>query len=156
MWAQGEMHTITRDGSCVFTVPAGGILLFGCVDAPGDDGGRAGNQTLLCIQGHGQQYDRGKCGKLPGKSYDGQRAAPTRRERYMEQYGLYEAIPGMDQIEVFTGQPSKIIVAFGDSITAMNRWVKPLKRRLFDAYGGDYALMTPESAGIVCFMISRV
>ena len=34
----------------------------------------------------------------------------------MEQYSLYEAIPGMDQIEVFTGQPSKIIVAFGDSI----------------------------------------
>ena len=23
MWAQGEMHTVTRDGSCVFTVPAG-------------------------------------------------------------------------------------------------------------------------------------
>ena len=63
----------------------------------------------------------------------------------MEQYNLYEAIPGMDQIEVFTGQPSKIIVAFGDSITAMNRWVKPLQRRLFDAYGGDYALM---NAGI--------
>ena len=38
---------------------------------------------------------------------------PPRREKYMEQYGLYEAIPGMDQIEVFTGQPSKIIVAFG-------------------------------------------
>lgn len=47
---------------------------------------------------------------------------PPRREKYMEQYSLYEAIPGMDQIEVFTGQPSKIIVAFGDSITAMNRW----------------------------------
>ena len=23
VWAQGEMHTVTRDGSCVFTVPAG-------------------------------------------------------------------------------------------------------------------------------------
>ena len=65
----------------------------------------------------------------------------------MEQYGLYEAIPGMDQIEVFTGQPSKIIVAFGDSITAMNRWVKPLQRRLFDAYGGDYALMNAGISG---------
>ena len=33
----------------------------------------------------------------------------------------------MDQIEVFTGQPSKIIVAFGDSITALNRWVNRCK-----------------------------
>ena len=48
---------------------------------------------------------------------------------------------------MFTGQPSKIIVAFGDSITALNRWVKPLQRRLFDAYGGDYALMNAGISG---------
>ena len=29
----------------------------------------------------------------------------------------------------------------------MNRWVKPLQRRLFDAYGGDYALMNAGISG---------
>ena len=77
VWAQGEMHTVTRDGSCVFTVPAGESCYSDALPLPVTMGGRAGNQTLLCIQGHGQQYDRGKCGKLPGKSYDGQRATPT-------------------------------------------------------------------------------
>ena len=45
----------------------------------------------------------------------------------------------------------------GSSITAMNRWVKPLQRRLFDAYGGDYALMNAGNRGGNCllFMISR-
>ena len=38
-------------------------------------------------------------------------------------------------------------MAFGDSITALNRWVKPLQRRLFDAYGGDYALMNAGISG---------
>mgnify|MGYP001294454018 FL=1 len=50
----------------------------------------------------------------PGNHTTDSELPPPRREKYMEQYGLYEAIPGMDQIEVFTGQPSKIIVAFGD------------------------------------------
>ena len=27
VWAQGEMHTVTRDGSCVFTVPAGNAAI---------------------------------------------------------------------------------------------------------------------------------
>ena len=29
VWAQGEMHTVTRDGSCVFTVPATRVTMTG-------------------------------------------------------------------------------------------------------------------------------
>ena len=51
----------------------------------------------------------------------------------------------LDRVEVQSEEPSKVTVAFGDSITAMNRWVKPLNKRLLDAYEGRYTLL---NAGI--------
>ena len=48
-------------------------------------------------------------------------------------------------MEVESEKGGKLIVAFGDSITAMNRWVKPLQKRLFERFGGKYTLL---NAGI--------
>lgn len=145
VWAQGEMHTVTRDGSCVFTVPAGESCYSDALTLPVTMGEELEIRLYYASKVMDSNMIEENAVSYQGNHTTDSELPPPRREKYMEQYGLYEAIPGMDQIEVFTGQPSKIIVAFGDSITAMNRWVKPLQRRLFDAYGGDYALM---NAGI--------
>ena len=147
VWAQGEMHTVTRDGSCVFTVPAGECCYSDELTLPVTMGEELEIRLYYASKVMDSNMIEENAVSYPGNHTADSELPPPRRERYMEQYGLYEAIPGMDQIEVFTGQPSKIIVAFGDSITAMNRWVKPLQRRLFDAYGGDYALMNAGISG---------
>ena len=69
------------------------------------------------------------------------------KESYKVQYNLYDAVVSLDRIEVQSEESSKVIVAFGDSITAMNRWVKPLRERLFKTYGGKYSLMNAGISG---------
>lgn len=56
------------------------------------------------------------------------------KEPYKVQYNLYDAVVSLDRVEVQSEESSKVIVAFGDSITAMNRWVKPLNKRLLGAF----------------------
>ena len=46
-----------------------------------------------------------------------------------EMMGIYTIVPTLDRIEIETIIEPKVIVAFGDSITAMNHWVKPLRER---------------------------
>lgn len=57
-------------------------------------------------------------------------------------------------MELFSSKTSRVIVAFGDSITAMNRWVKPLRARLYQKYGGKYALMNAGISGN-CLLYQR-
>ena len=59
--------------------------------------------------------------------------------------GLYVPVPTLDRIEIQTMNKPKVIVAFGDSITSMNRWVKPLSNRLNNAFGSEFTLI---NAGI--------
>lgn len=59
--------------------------------------------------------------------------------------GLYVAVPMLDWIEIQTHYKPKVIVAFGDSITSMNRWVKPLAERIHETYGNAFTLI---NAGI--------
>lgn len=61
--------------------------------------------------------------------------------------GSYNAIPAMDLIEVRTSETVRSIVAFGDSITAMNRWCKPLAKRLEKEYDGKYVLLNSGISG---------
>lgn len=61
--------------------------------------------------------------------------------------GAYNAIPAIESIEVFTEKPVHSVVAFGDSITAMSRWTKPLAKRLEQAYHGDFVLLNSGITG---------
>lgn len=62
-------------------------------------------------------------------------------------YGFYYAIPAVESIEIRREKASQVIAAFGDSITAMNRWVKPLQRRLYEAYGDAFVLVNEGITG---------
>lgn len=56
-------------------------------------------------------------------------------------------VPIIEKIEVATESPSSVILAFGDSITAMGRWVRPLSERLYKVYGGKYVLLNAGISG---------
>ena len=56
-------------------------------------------------------------------------------------------LPYLEGVELCCAAPVKAIVAFGDSITAMSRWTKPLAERLSAAYGQDYVLLNAGISG---------
>ena len=147
IWAQGKMHPVTSSGNGSFSVPVGESCYSDEISFPAAQGEELEIRLYYASKVMDSNIDRGGRRGLPGRHTGDKELPPVRREGYKEQYNLYEAIPGMDQIDVLTGQPSKIIAAFGDSITAMNRWVKPLQKRLSDAYGGRYALMNAGISG---------
>lgn len=61
--------------------------------------------------------------------------------------GAYNAVPAVEYIEIDTDETVHSIVAFGDSITAMSRWTKPLARRLEEAYHGEFVLLNSGISG---------
>lgn len=61
--------------------------------------------------------------------------------------GIYPVVPILDRIEIETTNEPKVIVAFGDSITAMNHWVKPLRERIHHQYGDAFFLMNAGISG---------
>ncbi|MCR4950011.1 MAG: hypothetical protein K6A40_01675 [Solobacterium sp.] len=61
--------------------------------------------------------------------------------------GVYNAIPAIEAVEVLTEEPLKAIAAFGDSITALSQWTKPLAKRLEEAYPGEYVLLNSGISG---------
>ena len=147
VWAHGEMHAVTRGGNRVFTVPVGESCYSDELSLPVTMGEELEIRLYYATKVMDSNMIEENAVSYKGNHTADRELPPPRRKSYMEQYNLYEVIPGMDQIEVFTSRPSKIIVAFGDSITAMNRWVKPLQKRLFDTYGGGYALMNSGIGG---------
>lgn len=56
-------------------------------------------------------------------------------------------IPYLEGVELCCEGSAKTIVAFGDSITAMSRWTKPLAERLGEAYGQEYVLLNAGISG---------
>ena len=147
VWAHGEMHAVTRGGNRIFTVPVGESCYSDELSLPVTMGEELEIRLYYATKVMDSNMIEENAVSYKGNHTTDTELPPPRRKSYMEQYNLYEVIPGMDQIEVFTSRPSKIIVAFGDSITAMNRWVKPLQKRLFDTYGGSYALMNSGIGG---------
>lgn len=71
---------------------------------------------------------------------------PPRRDPET-QIVLFTDIPALSSIEVLGEKKAEVIVAFGDSITAMNRWVRPLAKRLYDAYGPRFTLVNSGISG---------
>jgi len=61
--------------------------------------------------------------------------------------GAYNAIPSLETVEILSEKPLKTIVAFGDSITALSQWTKPLAARLAENYPGEYALLNSGITG---------
>lgn len=86
-------------------------------------------------------------GTLPGEHLQGDFPQIPPRRDPETQIVLFNDVPALSSIEVLGQQRAGVIVAFGDSITAMNRWVKPLARRLYSAYGTRFTLVNSGISG---------
>ncbi|MBQ7059449.1 MAG: hypothetical protein IJM83_09165 [Firmicutes bacterium] len=69
------------------------------------------------------------------------------KKKKIEKDMIYPVIPLIRQIEIESEKLQDTIVAFGDSITAMSRWTKPLAERLFEAFGDEVVLVNSGISG---------
>ena len=74
-------------------------------------------------------------------------ADPLPRKEFETTYGMFKMIPAIECVEILSEEQQKTIVAFGDSITAMNRWVKPLAERVNAAYGSAFTVVNSGISG---------
>ena len=72
---------------------------------------------------------------------------PLRKPLLARLLGAANPLPAIEAVEVLTEEPAQAIVAFGDSITAMSKWTKPLAQRLAEAYPGEYVLLNAGISG---------
>ncbi|MBQ9004452.1 MAG: glycoside hydrolase family 3 C-terminal domain-containing protein, partial [Eggerthellaceae bacterium] len=85
---------------------------------------------------------------LPGdRTYASCLEGAVRKSALAHALGAYNALPAIDAIEVLADRPAGAIVAFGDSITALGKWTKPLAGRIADAYGDRFALLNAGISG---------
>ena len=62
-------------------------------------------------------------------------------------FGAYNPVPTVESVEMDTPEAMWNIAAFGDSLTALSRWTKPLARRVEKAYGGKAVLLNSGISG---------
>ncbi len=65
----------------------------------------------------------------------------------LKKNNVFSPVPSIDLIEMLTEEKQETIVAFGDSITALSQWTKPLGERLEKKYGGKYVLLNSGISG---------
>lgn len=73
--------------------------------------------------------------------------APMKKPPFLKLTNSYNAVVSLDSVEVLSENAAKMIIAFGDSITAMNRWCKPLSERLYKEFGSEYQLLNAGISG---------
>ncbi len=141
VWSNGMSHAVTLDGRRSFSVPTGGKIYSDELEL------RVSPNTELQIRVFYRSVIA-DCNMIEEKAtlLDGDRtedAVPDGVNKPLlgKILGAYNAIPPLDAVVLLLDLPAKIIVAFGDSITAMSRWTKPLAERLQKAYSGEYVLL---------------
>ncbi len=82
-----------------------------------------------------------------GNALLSEKAIPMEKSFLEKRSGAYYPIPHIDKVEILRETPAKKIIAFGDSITCMSRWTKPLAKRIFMEYGEEYFLVNTGISG---------
>lgn len=143
--AKGHPVPISCGGKKAFMIPTGGHTFSDPIDLPVSAGDTLEIRLFYASKARDSNMTLEEAVAYPGDHTADETLPEVKKESYKQQYNLYDAIVSLDRVEVESEERSKLIVAFGDSITAMNRWVKPLQKRLFECFGGKYALL---NAGI--------
>lgn len=151
----GRDHVITRNGKTKFSIPMGGQAftdeLAICVPGGTEIEIRLFYASYI-TDGNAIEED---AALLPGnKTRAACFAGGVKRAALLRKTEIFNAIPSLDAVEILTGENVKTIVAFGDSITAMSQWTKPLSARLTERYNGKLILL---NAGITgnCLLYER-
>jgi hypothetical protein len=85
VWAQGEMHTVTRDGSCVFTVPAGESCYSDALTLPVTMGEELEIRLYYASKVMDSNMIEENAVSYQGNHTTDSELPPPRREKYMEQ-----------------------------------------------------------------------
>ena len=145
VWLNGKKYDITVGGNTSFSIPTGGYTYSDPTAIPVSAGAELEIRLYYVSKAQDSNMTIEEAAAYPGDHTMDEVLPQIQKEPYKVQYNLYDAVVSLDRVEVQSEEPSKVIVAFGDSITAMNRWVKPLNKRLLDAFEGRYTLL---NAGI--------
>lgn len=146
-FVNGRGWPITIDGQESFLIPTGGICYSDACATPIP----ANAEIQLRIYYTNAILDNNmieeSANLLRGNQTSEYGKEPLRKPLLAKILGAYNGIPAVEAIEVLTDEPAKAIVAFGDSITALSRWTKPLARRLAGAWPGEYILLNSGITG---------
>ena len=147
VFASGKSCLVTLDGQQSFLIPTGGVT----VSDPCELGVKRGEEIQLRLYYTNAILDNNMIEEaanlLPGDQTARAGNEPLRKPMLANLLGAYNGIPAIEAVEVLTEEPARAIVAFGDSITALSRWTKPLAKRLSDVYPGEYTLLNSGISG---------
>ena len=147
IWCKNRKYDITTEGKTSFSIKKGGYTYSDPVSIPISAGEELEIRIYYISKVQDSNMTLAEAVAYPGNHTMDKVLPEIQKESYKIQFNLYDAVVSLDRIEVQSEESSKVIVAFGDSITAMNRWVKPLRERLFKTYGGKYSLMNAGISG---------
>ena len=144
---EGEKHAVCQNGAERILIPGRSQIYSDEVKIP------IKRETVLTVRiycKHG--YRDGNAIEEYAAWYQGDATSstqpiPMKRSSIEERTHAYPWIPCIVQVEELCEQVPCAIAAFGDSITAMNRWVKPLAKRLDDAYGASVSIINSGISG---------
>ncbi len=147
VFVNGEAASVTLNGNKAFRIPTGGVTVSDPCSLPvmrGDEIEIRLYYTNVILDNN--MIEEG------ANLLSGDRTEKAGNEALQKPFlarllGAYNGIPAIEAAEVLTEEPAKAIVAFGDSITALSRWTKPLAARLHEAYPGEFALLNSGISG---------
>lgn len=144
--AGGKFYDITVGGERSFSVPQNGYVYSDVLALPLKDGDeieiRIYYLNYIADSNLIEEEATVLGGDVTHKHFD---ELPMKKHIILRLLNNYNIVPAVDTIELETADKPKVIAAFGDSITAMNRWCKPLADRIHNEFGTQYTLI---NAGI--------
>ena len=151
----GKDYAVTLGGKARFSVPTGSSIFSDPLTLAVNPGDEA--EVRLCYETYvidGNVIEENAC-LLPGdRTKTDCCTGGVKGAFLLQKAGVYNAIPSLDSIELLTDAPLRTIVAFGDSITAMSQWTKPLAKRLQTETDGQYVLLNAGISGN-CLLYER-
>lgn len=147
VFTSGRSAEVTFRGEQRFSIPTGGVTISDAVALPVKRGEELQLRLYYTNAIPDSNMIEEQANLLPGNQTEHEENEPMRKPLLAKLLGSYNAIPAIEAVEVLTEEPAKAIVAFGDSITALSRWTKPLSARLAQAYPGEYVLLNSGISG---------
>lgn len=152
--SKGRPVPVTLNGRKTFSVPPVGTVFSDPVSLSLHPGDRLEIRLYYTNEILDNNMIEEEATLLNGDQTEAAGPLPFRKPLLARMLGAYAGIPALEAVEILAAEPPRAIVAFGDSITAMSRWTKPLAKRLAETYPGEYALLNSGISGN-CLLIER-
>lgn len=143
----GKFHEITLNGERCFQIPRNTVLCSDEIDVELNLGEEIEIRFLPKTHAVDVNYIEESTVSFSGDYLYASEFPEHTYSKLNAKFQLYRLVPMVDAIEVYSHQKARKIVAFGDSITALSRWTRPLSMRLREKYGEQYVLLNAGIAG---------